>query len=481
MQKLLILLGLFLIRSLFADNLPVYTFPLANYVQQLDILLPESHDNRWLIESKIQQTRFAQLKSHYFGSESKDQSPWSKHFVQQVLVGSAAKNIYLSQQRILNSFDNSVIKDNTQIGYGINYLAYTSDWLAKIATNVQLEQFKAMSYQSKHRAIITSETNAYAIPTTDPWYLSYTIAGQGFPMNNNILSTVYLGTAVYVVGQSVDKQWLLVLTPQFIGWVNATTVAYVNADFIHEWQKSIQHGLGAVIAPHTSILDKYGIILAVANSGSLLPLVAKNKSSTSILLPFRRIDATAAITRGYVQSYKITSVPLAPTYSNFRLLIAQLLGRTYGWGGYLGYNDCSADLQAIWTAFGFYMPRNSSQQVNVGKIVDLSNESVASRYNYLLKSAPPFTTLIYVPGHIMLYLGGVMYHKELVPLTYQNIWGMRKINESSRYIIGKSVLLPLLPSYSESADYMSLLTRPVFKLSLMNENTQDYDVANFLY
>jgi cell wall-associated NlpC family hydrolase len=467
--------------NLLAANLPVYNFPLGNYPQQIDNWLPAKNDTSWLIDAKIQQTKFAELKSHYFGVKSNDQSPWSENFVKKILAGTATKNIYASQLQTVSAFDNSAITESRHIGYGLNYLPYSQQWLTNIATNMQLLQFKQVSYKSSNRAIITSDTTAYAIPTTDPWYLSYTIAGQGFPMNNNTLSSVYLGTPVYVIGKSVDGQWLLLLTPQFVGWVAATNVAYTKPDFIDNWNSLVNKHLTSVIAPHASIMNRYGIILDVASNGTLLPGLAVEDNSTVVQVPLRDAAGNAYFEPGYVRKDSIVSVPLLPTYANFRLLISKLIGRSYGWGGYLGYNDCSSELQAIFTAFGFYMPRNSAQQVNVGKVVDLSDYNSQQRFNYLLNQAAAMVTLVYVPGHIMLYVGNVRYDKQLVPVIYQNIWGMRKSGEDSRYIIGQSVLFPLLPNYKESIDYVSLLSKPIFRVSTLNADTPNYDVSNLLY
>ena len=61
---------------------------------------------------------------------------------------------------------------------------------------------------------------------------------------------------------------------------------------------------------------------------------------------------------------------------------------------------------------------------------------------YILENAVPFSTLIYLRGHIMLYIGS----KNNEPLVMHNIWSVKLKNlwgEEYRHIIGKTQITTL--------------------------------------
>ena len=141
--------------------------------------------------------------------------------------------------------------------------------------------------------------------------------------------------------------------------------------------------------------------------------------------------------------------------------IQNLISRPYGWGGMYFYNDCSAELKSLLTPFGIWLPRHSSYQVTVGKMVDMSAASPEKRLAYLMEKGQGFLTIIYIGGHVMLYIGDGM--------TYQNIWGLSPKPATRRAVIGKSVLLPLLLQYPEDTTLISLANKKFFQVSFLNE------------
>ena len=89
-------------------------------------------------------------------------------------------------------------------------------------------------------------------------------------------------------------------------------------------------------------------------------------------------------------------------------------------------NDCSAELRSLLMPFGVFLPRNSAAQIEAAsRVVDLSQANTDERLRYLKEHGKPFTTLVYIPGHIMLYIGNAAINGRSVLMTYQNIWGLR--------------------------------------------------------
>lgn len=158
-------------------------------------------------------------------------------------------------------------------------------------------------------------------------------------------------------------------------------------------------------------------------------------------------------------------MPWEMTPGNIAVLMKSMSGRPYGWGNYNFYNDCSAEMRSLMMPFGIFLPRNSAAQIQAAaRIVDLSQENIRTRLRYLMEHGRSFSTLVYIPGHIMLYTGNTVINGHNVPMTYQNIWGLRPADSDSRSIIGGAVFLPLLVFYSENPDLVSLAGKTQFKL-----------------
>jgi len=169
-----------------------------------------------------------------------------------------------------------------------------------------------------------------------------------------------------------------------------------------------------------------------------------------------------------VKNVVFSPMPLRMTPANMAVLMRSMSGRPYGWGNYNFYNDCSAEMRSLMMPFGIFLPRNSAAQIlATTRIVDLSEENTNARLRYLTDHGRPFTTLVYIPGHIMLYIGNTEINGQTVPMTYQNIWGLRPVNSDSRSIIGGAVFLPLLASYPENPNLVSLADKVQFKLGFI--------------
>ena len=78
-------------------------------------------------------------------------------------------------------------------------------------------------------------------------------------------------------------------------------------------------------------------------------------------------------------------------------------------------------------------------------------------------------TIIYIGGHVMLYVGNTDIDNKAVAITYQNVWGMAPECRDKRYVIGQSLFFPLLKNYSENSDVSSLADKSNFKLVYLDE------------
>jgi len=100
-------------------------------------------------------------------------------------------------------------------------------------------------------------------------------------------------------------------------------------------------------------------------------------------------------------------------------------------------------------------------------MTDLSAATPDERLDYLTKHGVPMRTLIYIGGHVMLYLGNTTRDHQVVPLVYQDVWGLRPADNSRRAVIGGSVIFPLLAHIPEDPGLQSLAGTPIFQISII--------------
>jgi hypothetical protein len=124
-------------------------------------------------------------------------------------------------------------------------------------------------------------------------------------------------------------------------------------------------------------------------------------------------------------------------------------------------------LQSIFATFGVWLPRHSSTQMSAGRMIDLSASTPAQRLDYLAQHGEPMRTLIYIGGHVMLYIGNTTRNGVAVPVVYQDVWGLRPADNSRRAVIGGSVILPLFEHIPEDATLQSLAATPTFQISIL--------------
>jgi cell wall-associated NlpC family hydrolase len=490
----------------------VSLFPIANYDQNVDHWLdPASPDyDRPFLSPADQQAHFRALYARYFGAGTTAPSPWNAAYITLRVYRQQGADIATLQQRRIERFDNSG-KSGAALGYGENFRAHDKAWIDAIARNMDVGQFTQNAvYRPEQRAIAAGNLMVRELPTTDPSFFDHHLAGEGYPFDNLQISAVRPGTPLYVLGGSVDGAWFYVQTPDVQGWVRSDGVALADERFIDTWRAATARSLGAVKVASAPVRDSRGVFRFDAPAGTMLPLStaagatqqhaaqaaaqatanpagntnanADSTASTStddaashaevaatrvVLVPARDADGHALIRNATLDDSQIAPMPLAATPRHLAMLMKTLIGRPYGWGNSGLYNDCSSELQSIFAAFGVWLPRHSSTQMNAGSMTDLSSSTPAQRLDYLAQHGVPLRTLIYIGGHVMLYIGNTTRNGLAVPVVYQDVWGLRPADNSRRAVIGGSVILPLFEHIPEDATLQSLAGTPTFQISIL--------------
>ena len=453
---------------------PISLFPMADYNQDVDHWIePASpnYDTPFLTPSE-QRAHWGAYLARYFGAGEHDPSPWNPVFITNRLFGNGGSDIVDLQLRRIGSYDNAG-KSRRTIGYGQNYRPHTTQWLDNIERNMNLQQFgQAPRYRPDARGIATDALLVRELPTMDPSFYSHRLAGQGYPFDNLQISSVRPGTPLYVLGQSVDGAWDYVQTPDVQGWVLASGVGAVDDAFISAWSHRPSDAWGVVIAASKGVRDESATFRFNATAGTLLPLLrassdSSNQQQYTVLVPARDVDGRAVLREAHLPQSDLAPAPYAATPRHLAVLMKSLIGRPYGWGNMNFYNDCSSELQSIFAAFGVWLPRHSSAQMAAGEMTDLSTRSPEERLDYLVRNGKPMRTLVYIGGHVMLYLGNATRDGRTAPLVYQDIWGMRPADNSRRAVIGGSVIFPLLLRIPEDPSLESLAATPIFQISVL--------------
>lgn len=452
-------------------------FPIEHYDQNVDHWIrPDApgHD-RPLLSSQAQARRFEAFRARYFGTGPRDPSPWNGIWLTASLLDAASlQQIGDSQARRVRRFDNGAT--GVRKTYGENFQPHTVAWIRTIEANMALSQLdpdRATSgYDARRRGITVDNALVRQLPTNDPAFYDFREAGEGYPFDALQDSALRPGTPVYTLARSVDGAWLLVYSPDLIGWVDARTVASVDERFVTTWRSAALQRLGAIVRANTPLADAAAdapapIYRTFAPIGTVLPLIRAADGRQAAMFPVADIERRAQIRTAALDTDTFVAMPWTLTPRHLAQVMKQQIGRPYGWGNTLFYNDCSAETRSLFAPFGVWLPRHSSDQLRAGKRTDLRHADIDTRLRTLSEQGRPLMTLIHINGHIMLYLGNAQRDGESVPMTYQNVWGLSPADNSRRNVIGGSVILPLLKTYPEDPQARSLAGKPLFEISVI--------------
>jgi len=311
-----------------------------------------------------------------------------------------------------------------------NHIKAEEKWFNKQIDNSNFDNYNTIL----KKAITLKNTNIRVFPTSSPMFYDPKKNGEGFPFDYNQNSSIKINTPIFLSHYSKDRAWIYMQSNSIGGWIKESDIAFVDEKFIQEFKTS---NYAVAIKEKFPIYDNsFREYVKVA---TVFP-----KSENKYIIARKDFENNALITYIDINPLNVQNMPLEFNAINRIKIAKALLNEPYGWGGLLNNRDCSSFTQDFFIPFGKFISRNSKAQTKNGKYYDISTLSKKEKKEYIKQHAIPFSTLVYLKGHIMLYIG----IKQNEPLVMHNMWSIRlknKWGKKARHIIGKASITTLEP------------------------------------
>lgn len=342
--------------------------------------------------------------------------------------------------------------------YGVNLKLYDENFYKKNYYNANIKDYMTLN----KKALTLHVTNLRAFPTDDVLFINPNKAGEGFPFDYLQNSLISSNKPLYVSHISKDRKWAFVFSSFTSGWVKLKDIVFIDNKEAKVWMNAKQ----VFIHKENQKVIKDSNYILTYRLGMLLPYIGEDSKKYKVLAVLEGNNNQANFTQISIDKKYASLEPLIFNKKNIKIIISQLQKSKYGWGGMYKQRDCSSSMRDFFAPFGIWLPRNSSAQSKIGKVIKLSNLDNDEKKELILKQGIPFETLVYKKGHIALYVGS--YNNE--PIIFQNVWGIKTKNDkkTGRIIIGRSIFSTLeLGKDLDNVDKESLFLQKLKSINIV--------------
>ncbi len=177
-----------------------------------------------------------------------------------------------------------------------------------------------------------------------------------------------LGTPLHVLKQ--EKGWFYVQTPdRYLGWTNDVITMMTPAEF-ERWSKTPKVLVTTEVAFLRKGTDAAAPVVSDVVAGALLAVTAEGPGHYDVEYPDGR---TAVLPRAMGQEYPAWLAAARDTPESVVSTAQRFFGVPYLWGGTSAKGmDCSGFTKTVFFLNGVLLPRDASQQVDVGELIDTS-------------------------------------------------------------------------------------------------------------
>ncbi|MDR2081897.1 MAG: SH3 domain-containing protein [Campylobacteraceae bacterium] len=314
---------------------------------------------------------------------------------------------------------------------GENRLDVSNETLQKIK-----EQANFAAYGSVLQyAITTHESHLRVLPTDKPLFVKKANDESGYPFDYAQNSLLGIMQPLLISHYSKDFAWAFVESAFAAGWVKTSEIALIDEQLTVKIKNADKIVITKDNAP---LYFENGLFAHYIKMGATLPLLNSDGENYKAFIVISDASKNAKEAVVTVNKEYAAPFPLEFNEKNVKKAVNELLGENYGWGGLYNNRDCSAMTKDFFSLFGIWLSRNSRAQKNTAVYLDISNLTVAQKEEMLTEFGVPYLTLVYMPGHIMLYIG----ENDGRALIMHNIWALTN-SKNKKFLIGKSIVSDL--------------------------------------
>ncbi len=305
-------------------------------------------------------------------------------------------------------------------------------------------------------AVTVRPTHCRALPTRRPLFQDPARAGSGYPFDYLQNSAVSPNTPLRIRHRSTDGAWVYAQAPAVHGWFPAEDVALIDEETAGRMRSMPQ---AVLFRDGTALFDAAGTFRFQARMGTLFPLLDVQENRFRVLYAAAGEDGRALLREADLDAGSTAPFPLPGSAARIAALADTLVGQSYAWGDQFGDRDCSSMVRDLYAPFGIWLPRNSTRQAEAWRYLSVETLSSKEKEDFLLQEGIPWATLVWMQGHIMLYIGE---HQGRAALMHA-LWGVRTRSaegRDGRHIVGRTVITTLqpgleLPELSPEGDLLS--------------------------
>ncbi len=366
-------------------------------------------------------------------------------------IPSSTEQLATSEE--IEAMNQAMLSDSDTAMYDLeNYSQDLSSLASSLSSQAQSDlSAYAGSYYDENGAVITQDTISsicsnisgmstgaslqYAVCVKRSelkcWPTSKMITDEAGDTNfdYSVASFVRVNEPALVLGSSADGAFYYLVTYTYKGWVVKDAVAICSS--AEEWKNAwqIEESSMALVTSDKLYLETSNVDSAssqlLLTMGSQLEIATDSGRSDTIgnrnaaqnlvvYIPTRTESGSYQKTKALISQSDLNegnvSIGFLPmTTENILNQSFKYLGDCYGWGGMLNSVDCSGLARDVYACFGLMMPRDSSKQAATPAFsYDVSGSGDQDKKADLDKV--PAGSLVYFPGHEMIYLGKVNDH-----------------------------------------------------------------------
>ena len=247
-------------------------------------------------------------------------------------------------------------------------------------------------------ALTIDRTDVRLLPEADGWFES----ADDTHYDQLQATVIDPSEPVIVLIESKDKQFVFIESRTYAGWVKPSALAFTDRT---TWLKYAAPTNYLTVLASRKTIPSGKAFYQMGGRVLLRAADLQRDGSWAIYMP--AVDANGTIIeQGYniPNDNGVVKGALACSENNLIRQAFRFLGEDYGWGG-LGKNvDCSSFVQDVYRSVGIELPRDTSRQEKaMTRSISLRNMNREQRLELLKKSKPG--SLLFAPGHVMIYLG----------------------------------------------------------------------------